>query len=258
MALLSVHLGHWRALEKTWITEFTRTGANGGTAVVTAGSQIASRLAELIPGPTAGARFFPGIPLLARSLAGTLTSDKVSVPQSITLAYHAGYELNSAASAAAFFENLLENGINAEMFEIQSKSLREPDTEVAKTASRFTEYQKLRDKEFPFTPYGTMRRGPSGGGMYQTVMFYGFYDLNPGQRNYIRKLASITDIKWFSPVHPSHHWRKAFVRTMDFLKDLHEREGLHRVDGDQSLSPNAQFAETFLREKHFRRIREYH
>ncbi len=246
MALLSVHLGHWRALEKTWITEFTRTGANGGTAVVTAGSQIASRLAELIPGPTAGARFFPGIPLLARSLAGTLTSDKVSVPQSITLAYHAGYELNSAASAAAFFENLLENGINAEMFEIQSKSLREPDTEVAKTASRFLEYQKLRDKEFPFTPYGTMRRGPSAAGMYQTVMFYGFYDLNPGQRNYIRKLASITDIKWFSPVHPSHHWRKAFVRTMDFLKDLHEREGLHRVDGDQSLSPNAQFAENLL------------
>ncbi len=246
MALLSVHLGHWRALEKNWITEFSRTGSNGGTAIVTAGSHLAARLAELIPEPVTGVSFFPGIPLLARSLAETLTWEKISVPQSITLAYHAGYELNSAWAAASFFENLIENGITAEMFEIQSQSMREPDTEVAKTAERFKEYQKLRDSEFPFTQDITARKGPSGARMYERVMFYGFYDLNPGQRNYIKKLASLTDIKWFSPVHPSHHWRKAFVRTLDFLKDLYRREDLHRVDGSHSLSANAQFAENLL------------
>lgn len=256
MAILAVHLGHWRALEKTWVTEFTRAHSDGGTAVVTAGSHLSARLAKLIPEPVAGAGFFPGIPLLARSLAGAPTSEKISVPQSIALAYHAGYDANSAAAAAGFFENLLESGITSEMFDIQSKSLREPFPEVKKTAERFLEYQKLRDSGFPFTPDNAMRKGPAGGDRYKTVMFYGFYDLNPGQRNYIKKLAASTDILWFSPVHPSHHWRKAFERTMGFLKDLCRGEELHRVDGDHPLSPAAQFAENLLTGKALQENRE--
>ena len=246
MALLSVELGHWRALERTWLDRFSRTHDGSPAAVVTAGYQQSARLASLLQGTFSGTVFLPGIPRLAEHLAGGPLSRGVSPPQAVAMAHLAGYGAAAAPSAASFFEGLVEKGITPDMFQVSVLSLKEPGDQLMDTARGFQDYQSLRDGLFPWTPQGAMLKGPGQGLRYRRVYFYGFYDLNPGQRRYVEMLCGLSDVHWFSPVHPSHHWRKAFSRTLDFLMRLRGGEGIRRVDAGVPLSPMAQFGENML------------
>ncbi len=124
--------------------------------------------------------------------------------------------------------------------------MRTPDAEVTKTAERFLVYHEKRKALHPSTPDSRVIAGPVTPDRFRTYIFYGYYDLNPGQRNYIRKLAEKAEVHWFSPVHPSHPWRGAFQRTLDFLKGLLPGKDFHRVDSGVPLAPMAQFAESML------------
>lgn len=246
MAVLSVNLGHWRALEQSWLKHFTLSSKTGTVAVVTAGNTQSRRLMSLVTEAKAGTGFYPGFPQLAAALAGEITSPPVSVPQRIALATFSGYGPGEAPAAADFFEKLIDKGITGETFHLQAQSMRAPDAEVTKTAGRFLAYHEKRKALHPFTPDSRVIDGPVTPNRFRTYIFYGYYDLNPGQRSYIRKLAEKAEILWFSPVHPSHPWREAFQRTLDFLKGLLPGKDFHRVDSGAPLAPMAQFAENML------------
>ncbi len=246
MALLSVELGHWRALERTWLDHFSRSYDGSPAAVVTAGYHQSARLASLIQGTISGTLFLPGIPRLAEHLARGPLSRGASPPQSIALAHLAGFGAAAAPSAASFFEGLVDKGITPDMFQVSVLSLKEPGEQLMDTARGFQDYQSHRDRLFPWTPQGAVLKGPGEGVRYRRVCFYGFYDLNPGQRRYVEMLCGLTEVHWFSPVHPSHHWRKAFSRTLDFLMRLSGGDGIRRVDAGIPLSAMAQFGENLL------------
>ena len=255
MSLKSVFLGHWRALEKKWLEEFLKLSDLGTVAVVTAGYSQTKRLQSLIAGSVSGAGFYPGIPKLADALSTGLASPSVSKQQSIVLAYSAGYDVNAAASAAEFFERLIDNGISAENFTVQAYSMIPPDSEVVKTAERFSRYCIQRSREHGFVTDMSSGKPPGRPERFNTYMIYGFYDLNPGQRNYIKALSEKADVFWLSPVHPSHYWRSAFTRTLNFLDGMYRKEDFHRVDGSVPLSPIAQFGENLLTGKALQRTK---
>jgi len=255
VSLKSVFLGHWRALEKKWLEEFLKLSDLGTVAVVTAGYPQTKRLQSLIAGSVSGASFYPGIPKLADALSTGLASPSVSKQQSIVLAYSAGYDVNAAASAAEFFERLIDNGISAENFTVQAYSMIPPDSEVVKTAERFSRYCIQRSREHGFVTDMSSGKPPGRPERFNTYMIYGFYDLNPGQRNYIKALSEKADVFWLSPVHPSHYWRSAFTRTLNFLDGMYRKEDFHRVDGSVPLSPIAQFGENLLTGKALQRTK---
>ncbi|PIE53446.1 hypothetical protein CSA37_01360 [Candidatus Fermentibacteria bacterium] len=250
MKLRAVYLGHWRSLEKKWLEESGHFSADENTAVVTAGQQQSERLASLLPGTTAGIRFFPGIPKFAEAVSNSISVSAVPEPSAVALAFLAGYSAVSAPSAAGFFEKLLDNGINAEQFHLSAMSIKPLDNEVTRTANLFLQYEKLRNTDFPCTPDSVVRKGPYDSHRYRTVVFYGFYDLNPGQRRFIKRLCAVTDLIWFSPVHRSSQWSSSFKRTLDFLEKLPGSENrFSRTDLNISLSEKAQFAENMLLRK---------
>ncbi|RKZ01851.1 hypothetical protein DRQ21_09865 [Candidatus Fermentibacteria bacterium] len=245
MALRSVFQGHWRALENRWLSEYNVLRHTGSTAVITAGQSVAARLMGMITGEASGTRFMPGFPALAEALAVSLSGQPVPRWHLAALACRAGYRPESAEAAVSFFEKLIEMGVSAEIFRIVTQSTRGLHPEVIKTADSFASYFKLREQLHPSSPDRIFAEGPVNTRRFETYMFYGFYDLNPRQRAYIEKLSESADVVWFSPVHPSHHWRKTSARTTKFLMKLCTKD-IVRVDGGTPLSPMAQFAENLL------------
>jgi len=248
MAVQSIFQGHWRALEIVWLGEFRKTAKSESVAVITAGQPLTAHLLKLIPESLGGTAFFPGIPALSEALAVCVTGGQVPASRHIALACLAGYQPESAPAAAAFFEKLIESGVSAESFHVIAGSTKDLHEEVQRTALRFLKYSIRRNVLNPCSPDKTIAAGPQNPHRFKSYMFYGFYDLNPAQRAYVRQLSKTSEITWFSPVHPSHHWRQAFERTQNFLTELGCSE-THRVDWEQPLSQNAQFAENLLTEK---------
>ncbi len=245
MAVKAIFQGHWRALENSWLFEFNKLKNQGAIAVITAGQSLSEQLIKMNSDDVAGARFLPGFPALSRALASSVTGASVPESQTIAMACLAGYKPGSSRAAAAFFERLIEMGISATNLDVIAHSTRGLHEEVLKTSGRYSVYSALRNDLYPASPEKMYAHGPKRTDIFPVCMFYGFYDLNPAQRKYVKQLSATTDILWFSPVHPSHHWRETSARTMKFLTELGVEE-THRVDGDKPLSSLAQFAENLL------------
>ncbi len=245
MALKSVFQGHWRALENSWLSQYAALRNRGTTAVITSGQPVAARLMEMIKGEVAGTRFLPGFPALADALAVSIAGRPVPRWHLTAMACRTGYRSESAGTAVSFFEKLIEMGVSPEIFNVVALSTKGLHSEVLKTAERFVAYVKLRESLHPGSPDRIYSEGPVNTTRFDTYMFYGFYDLNPRQRNYLKQLSQKADIMWFSPVHPSHHWKETSARTTKFLMELNPEE-IHRVDGNTPLSPLAQLAENLL------------
>lgn len=248
MPVGTIFQGHWRALEKKWLTEFLKLQNKKTVAVVTAGQPLSGQLMALIQGNTAGIRFFPGIPKLAEALSSRISGKRVPVSQSIALSWIAGSTPASSKATASFFEKLLEMGVSAEAFDTIAHSTKGLHPKVLETSTAFTNYSSLRDVLHPNAPNRIAVSVPEKCDRFQNYMFYGFYDLNPAQRSYIKLLSQRADITWFSPLHSSHHFYPPFKRTLDFLTSLDTRE-VTRVDLDVDLSSKAQFADNLLRGK---------
>jgi hypothetical protein len=245
MPILGIFQGHWRALESVWLLQFRQAAASGTAAVVTAGQPLTSHLLSIIPESVGGVSFFPGIPALAKSLSSSVTGSPVPKSLCIALACLAGYKPESAPAASAFFEKLIETGVSSLSFSVIAQSTKGLHEEVHKTALKYLSYSSRRNALCPSSPDRITEAGPKNPTRFNSYMFYGFYDLNPAQRSYVKQLSKTAAVTWFSPVHPSHHWRSAFERTQSFLMGLGCSE-THRVDFSEPLSPNAQFAENLL------------
>ncbi len=245
MPVKAVFQGHWRALEVSFLKELNHIKNKNTIAVITAGQSLAKHIMELIPGEIAGLRFLPGFPALSKILASSPTGPSVPEAQQIALACLAGYIPESGRTAATFFEKLIEMGVSADAFSVIANSTRGLNREVLRTAERYSVYFAERNKLHPLSPGCVYAAGPSETNRFQTYLFYGFYDLNPAQRMYVKKLSRKAEIIWFSPVHPSHHWRETGKRTSTFLTELGTHE-IHRVDSRLPLSPSAQFGENLL------------
>ncbi|MCK5841363.1 MAG: PD-(D/E)XK nuclease family protein [Candidatus Sabulitectum sp.] len=245
MAVRAIFQGHWRALETRWLAEFNKVKNKGEVAVVTAGQSLSEQLMRMGSDGVAGARFLPGFPALSKMLASSVTGASVPESQLTAMACLSGYRPESSRAAAAFFERLIEMGVSAENLDVIAHSTRGLHEEVLKTSGRYTVYSGMRNNLYPASPEKVYAEGPKQTDLFPVCMFYGFYDLNPAQRKYVKQLSATTDILWFSPVHPSHHWRETSARTMKFLTGLGVEE-THRIDENKPLSSLAQFAENLL------------
>ncbi len=248
MAIRKVFQGHWRALEIAWLSQFVTLQNKTTIAVVTAGQSLAEHLMRKVNNDVIGAQFLPGFPALAKVLTISPLGPSVTKPQQIALACLAGYKPESAEAASDFFERLIDMGVYADMFDVIACSTKNLHEEVLNTSKIFTRYFSLRKQLLPGNPHSLFEKGPENPQRYKTYIFYGFYDLNPGQRKYLKDLSKTADILWFSPVHPSHFWRETSQRTMTFLNEL-GFDSTHRVDGNYPLSNLAQFAENLLTNK---------
>ncbi len=265
MPFCTLNEGHYRALEKSLSGLFASIGDGTPTALVTAGEVQAGRIRSVLlasrNGPLAGVDLLPGILQLAAKLSDTpCIRTRTSPADRAAIALRAMSSLgkgepfsemrgnvSSASSLGTFFEKLLEQGITPEMYSVCSGMLQaDPGPVEIATGRLFDLYTGLRNSHYPFTPDQILSNSPGDTCRYGVIVFYGFYDLNPGQRRFVRRLADTgADIHWFSPVHPSSRWRDVYGRTGNFLRELGFRKR-SRVDWDTELSPSADIAEALL------------
>ena len=244
--------GHWRSLEQAF-AEKLRTARARPLAVVTAGYPLMQRLLKVLSeagyDTLCGIQFFPGIPRLASKLS-PLPSSPPPSPATVACSGLAAYgSPERALSGAGFLAGLLEQGIGPEEFGVVLESLPEdPGPMPLETLKALKLFESSLSKACPRRDDTIMREGPRAG--FEEVIMYGFYDLNPGQRRYIRALAGTTSMSWFSPVHPSSPWRGVYARTGDFLGKLFGNRR-HRVDAGTPLSSMALLGESLLTRKVF-------
>jgi CRISPR/Cas system-associated exonuclease Cas4 (RecB family) len=262
MPFLTLNEGHYRALEKSLADLVHSVPQGSRTALVTAGEVQAERIRRvLLDGAhpvLAGLEILPGISRLAYRLSADPfpgTAVPVTDIASMALAALSGLSpqepfygmagnASSALSMGSFFERLLEQGITPGMYSVSSGMLREePGPVAAATGRMFEEYCRERSIHYPLTADIVMSEAPGPDrSVYGIIVFYGFYDLNPGQRRFVKRLGkTVADIHWFSPVHPSSPWRDVYGRTGEFLRGLGFRER-HRIDWSTELSCPAETA----------------
>lgn len=242
--------GHWRSLEKAFLEKLTATRTRP-LAVVTAGYPLLQRLlrvlAEAGSATLCGVQFFPGIPRLAEKLSA-LPAPAPPSPATLACCGLAAYgSPERAVSGAGFLAGLLEQGIGPEEFGLVLQSLPEdPGPTPFETLEALKLFESSLSRVYPGRTDTIMREKPCAG--FEGVMMYGFYDLNPGQRRFVRALAEDTPMWWFSPIHPSSPWRGVYARTGDFLGNLYGNRR-HRIDTGTPLSPMALLGESLLTRK---------
>jgi hypothetical protein len=265
MPFCSLNEGHYRALEKSLSELVDKLDPRYLTALVTAGEVQAGRLRSFLSAnrevPLAGIDVLPGILHLAARLSDTpVFAERISPADRTATAmkamssleesepYHGTRgNISSAASLGGFFEKLLEQGIDPDMYSICSEMTSADPGPVEQTTGRlFQLYTETRNELYPSSPDRIIASSPGRNGRYSTLLFFGFYDLNPAQRRFTGRLReSGADVHWFSPVHPSSRWRAVYGRTGDFLRDLGFRER-NRVDWNFPHTPAAAAAESLL------------
>lgn len=254
--------GHFRALEISLADLFRSIPQESSIALVTAGEQQRKRIRDVLLAGISdifpGVELLPGIPHLAARLADNpCIREKVSISDRAVMALGAvrllddgdpfsGLKGNPASAAALgrFFENLLEQGITPEAYRVCSEMLENEPGPVEKTSGRMFEfYSEERNRLYGSTPDMILASSPGSSRRYDLVIFYGFYDLNPGQRRFVKRLASLdVQIHWFSPLHPSSRWRNIYGKTGEFLRNLGFEER-RRVDWNVPASPAGILAE---------------
>jgi len=259
--------GHFGALESTLADLFRSIPPESSIALVTAGEQQRKRIRDVllagISDILSGVELLPGIPHLAARLADNpCIREKVSISDRAVMALGAvrllgdsdpfsGLKGNPASAAALgrFFENLLEQGITPEAYRVCSEMLEDEPGPVEITSGRMFEfYSEERNRLYGSPPDVILASSPGSSSRFDLVIFYGFYDLNPGQRRFVKRLASLdVQIHWFSPLHPSSRWRDIYGKTGEFLRNLGFEER-RRVDWNVPVSPAGILAEAVNRD----------
>jgi RecB family exonuclease len=232
--------GHYRSLEDRFGSLIRGFPVNSSLTVVAANSSQLERLRRItleVRGSSVigGVRFLPGMVDLAAKLCTLpVKADKVShadrtlfalaameATQSGEPLYDLRGNAETAHSLAGFFEDLLDQGVGSSAYLIQAASTPEDSTTVDVVGRVFQAYQEARDRCYPATDsaIAAMPMRPDASGDF---VFYGFYDLNPGQRAVVRRLAACQGISihWFSPLGDLSPWSPVYARTREFLNRL--------------------------------------
>ncbi|MFO7626122.1 MAG: PD-(D/E)XK nuclease family protein [Candidatus Fermentibacteraceae bacterium] len=250
MGSQALYEGHWRSLEKAFLKSLASWDERP-LAVVTAGYPLLERLVEVLEragtGDLAGVQFLPGIPRLAEKLSPLPPPLQVS-PADLTGCGLSAYgSPEKALSGTGFLSGMLEQGIGSEEFGLVLQSLPEDPGPTARGALKALQaFEEALSTAYPARVDTLMRETPATA--FAGVFMYGFYDLNPAQRRFVRALFAGTPVTWFSPIHPSSPWRGVYERTGDFLGTLYTGRR-HRVDAGLPLSPIARLGESLFTNK---------
>ena len=263
MGINTLYEGHYRALETDFLELVGGIVASGDQlTVVTAGSGQLDRLRELLLKATAGGiiggvKFLPGIRHLASELSAapmvmetvshgdrtlfTLRAMEIIKPGEPL--YYLRNNSETAHSMGTFFENLFEHGVTPEIYEQTSLSLSGEQTKteivIGKVFGKYSAYRRenytccgdmIIEQAHPLDKAGT-------------TLFYGFYDLNPAQRRFLRRFFDHnTGIFWFSPLEENSQWNKVYTRTRKLL----ENQGIASIrmpGGREAMNSFANFFE---------------
>ncbi|MBD3368745.1 Dna2/Cas4 domain-containing protein [Candidatus Fermentibacteria bacterium] len=238
MPLLKVLEGHYRSLEGSLVallSEFAED-PSAVTAVVTTGRPLLERLQRILTHDApvlAGCQFFPGLSRLAAKLARPVHRERgVSHADSALLVLRAIKQLPegepfsglsgsipAAHSLGRFFEKLLDLGIDSRAYNTTSMMLKTDPGPVARSvAELFEGYESARNRLYPRAADRLVDSYDGAGLPFDNLILYGFYDLNPGQRRFVRKLLSTsTDCYWFSPLSDASKWEELYRRTSELL-----------------------------------------
>ncbi len=239
--------GHWRTLEKVFL-RVLEGSPERPLAVVTAGYPLLERVLTLLEssgqGDMAGVQFFPGIPRLALKLSPLPPPPPPSPADVAACALAALDDPDRAVRGGAFLSGLMEQGIGPAEFRLVLQSLPdEPGRSAWSTLDNLESFCRELDSVQPRRSDTLLREKPAPA--FRRVFFYGFYDLNPGQRRFVKALSETTSMHWFSPVHPSSPWGSVYSRTGGFLGKLFQGRR-HRTDAATPLSPTARLGESLL------------
>ncbi|MCD4701731.1 MAG: PD-(D/E)XK nuclease family protein, partial [Candidatus Aegiribacteria sp.] len=241
MRVNTLYEGHYRALEADCLKLAGHIQSEGKRlTIVSAGTGQLDRLRKLLlenseNGIIGGIEFLPGIRHLAQKVSPVpVPVEKVSHSDRTLFTLHAMQEVKrgeplfdlrenteTAHSMGTFFENLFEHGITPELYEITSMSLTRGQSTTESTVGRILDsYNEERLKVY--LSCGDMileREIPDG--IPGAYIFYGFYDLNPSQRRFLKRFCeSAEEIFWFSPVSENSQWNSIYLRTRQLLQNL--------------------------------------
>ncbi len=241
MSVKTLYEGHYRALEEDFLELAHRIQRDGRKlSVISAGTGQLDRLRQLLvknseKGVIGGIEFLPGIRHLAQKISPVpVPVEKISDPDRTLFTLNAMKELkeaeplfdlrentDTAHSMGTFFENLYEHGITPELYEITSLSLSGGQTETESTIGRIMNgYDTARQKGY--VSCGDMiMEGVVPAGIQGAYIFFGFYDLNPSQRRFLKRFCkSAKEVFWFSPVSENSQWSSIYLRTKELLQEL--------------------------------------
>lgn len=270
MSIKTLYEGHYRALETDFLELAGEILASGEQlTVVAAGSGQLDRLRELLlekstGGIIGGVKFLPGIRHLASELSAVpLSMETVShadrtlftlramevIEQGEPL-YNLRNNSETAHSMGMFFESLFEHGVTPEIYEQTSLSLSGEQSKTENVIGRvFGKYSAHRAKHYTSCGDMIMEKALPHEEAGATV-FYGFYDLNPSQRRFLRKFFNHRSrIFWFSPLEENSQWNKVYSRTRNLL-EKHDIASIRMPGGMEAMNPFANFFEALPRQSH--------
>lgn len=263
MGIKTLYEGHYRALEMDFLElagEILTSGEQ--LTVVAAGTGQLDRLRKLLleqtdGGIIGGVKFLPGLRHLASELSAvpmdmetvshadrtlfTLRAMEVIEPGEPL--YYLRNNSETAHSMGTFFENLFEHGVTPEIYEQTSLSLSGEQTKTEIVIGRvFGKYSAYRREHYTCCGDMIMEQAlpdDEAG----SVIFYGFYDLNPAQRRFLRRFFDHSSrIFWFSPLEENSQWNKVYARTRKLL----ENQGITSIrmpGGREAMNHFANFFE---------------
>lgn len=263
MSIKTLYEGHYRALETDFLKLAGEILSSGEQlTVVAAGSGQLDRLRELLLSKTAGGiiggvKFLPGIRHLASELSAVpmvmetvshadrtlFTMRAMEVIEPGEPLYYLRENSETAHSMGTFFENLFEHGVTPEIYEQTSLSLSGEQTKteiiIGRVFGKYSAYRRenytccgdmIMERLLPFEEAGAF-------------VFYGFYDLNPAQRRFLRRFFDHSSrIFWFSPLEENSQWNKVYARTRKLL----ENQGIASIrmpGAREAMNPFANFFE---------------
>ena len=241
MRINTLYEGHYRSIEEDFLELTGRILAEDKhLAVISAGTGQLDRLQKLLlehfdSKILGGIEFLPGIRHLAQNVSSVpVHTEKVSHSDRTLCTLHSMKDLergeplfdlrdntDTAHSMGNFFENLFERGITAELYKITSLSLSREQTTTERIIGRMlSRYEEKRNGLY-FSCGDMILEREIHTGVRGTSIFYGFYDLNPSQRRFLRRfMKTASETYWFSPVSENSQWSSIYLRTRLLLQDI--------------------------------------
>ena len=241
MRINTLYEGHYRSIEEDFLQLTGRVLAEDKhLTVVSAGTGQLDRLRKLLleqfsSNILGGVKFLPGIEHLARSVSSVpVRTEKVSHSDRTLCALHSMKDLeredplfdlrnntDTAHSMGNFFENLFERGITAGLYKITSMTLSREQTTTEKIIGHMlNRYEEDRNGLY-FSCGDMILEREFHDGDRGTSIFYGFYDLNPAQRRFLKRFMKTSpETYWFSPVSENSQWNSIYLRTRMLLQDI--------------------------------------
>ncbi|MCK5115804.1 MAG: PD-(D/E)XK nuclease family protein [Candidatus Aegiribacteria sp.] len=241
MLINTLYEGHYRVLEEDFLELTCRLQREGKPlAVISAGTGQLGRLRQLLlsdsdNGIIGGVEFLPGIRHLAQKISPVpLPVEKVSHSDRTLFTLHAMKEVKegepifdlrenseTAHSMGTFFESLFEHGITPELYDITSISLSGGQSITEKTVGRILGSYDIERRKGYLACGDMILERDIPDRVHGTYIFYGFYDLNPSQRRFLKRFCrSADEVFWFSPVSENSQWSSVYLRTRRLLVDL--------------------------------------